>query len=535
MLVDKKTSDSSSMHVENVDDKTYIEIAQDAAAAEHSQTFWQAIKSEPKAVLWSVAVSTAIIMEGYDIVLVTSLFGQPAFAERYGSYLASSTTGKWQIPAPWQSALGAAPTIGAVAGAFLNGWLTHKFGYRKVLLASLVAITGFIFVLFFATNLTMLLIGLILCGIPWGVFATMAPAYASEVCSLTLRGYMTVYVNLCWAFGQLIAAGVLEAFATSNSRWAYRIPFALQWIFPLPLFLLIWFCPESPWWLVRRGRTEEAAHALRRLASRSSTICPEETIALIQHTNQLEDEVQSGTSYWSCFEGVDLRRTEIVCMTFAAQIWCGSPLGGSPTYFFLQAGVPTSTAFKFSVGGLGLASLGTIISWFLLSRIGRRTLYVWGMALLTACLLITGIVAATFRGSTSSYVQAGFVMAWLLVYYLTVGPVCYAIISETSAVRLRNKSVCLSRISYYISQVVGNVIEPYMVNPGNANWQGKAALFWAGTSSIFLVWTYFRLPETKDRSYEELNILFQQGVSARKFSKFKVDAYADRSERIKQE
>ncbi|CAK1363638.1 General alpha-glucoside permease [Cercospora beticola] len=534
MLVDEKNN-SSAMHVESLEDKQHVEVAQDAAAAEHSQTFWQAIKSEPKAVLWSVAVSTAIIMEGYDIVLVTSLFGQPAFAERYGSYVASSTTGKWQIPAPWQSALGAAPTIGAVAGAFLNGWLTHKFGYRKVLLASLVAITAFIFLLFFATNLTMLLVGLVLCGLPWGVFATMAPAYASEVCSLTLRGYMTVYVNLCWAFGQLIAAGVLEGFATSTSQWAYRVPFALQWIFPVPLFLLIWFCPESPWWLVRRGRTEEAAHALRRLASKSSTTPPEDTIALIKHTNQLEDEVQSGTSYWSCFKGVDLRRTEIVCMAFAAQIWCGSPLGGSPTYFFLQAGVPTSTAFKFSVGGLGLASLGTIISWFLLSRIGRRTLYVWGMALLTGCLLITGIVAATFQGSTSSYIQAGFVMAWLLIYYLTVGPVCYAIISETSAVRLRNKSVCLSRISYYICQVIGNVIQPYMVNPGNENWQGKSALFWAGTSAIFFVWTYFRLPETKDRSYEELNILFQEGFSARKFSKVIVDPYAERSERIKQE
>ena len=117
-------------------------------------------------------------MEGYDIVLVTSLFAQPAFAARYGSLVLGSG---YQIPAPWQTALGTAPVIGAVVGAFLNGWLTHKFGYRTVLLASLVAITAFIFLLFFATSLGMLLAGLILCGVPWGVFATMAPAYASEV------------------------------------------------------------------------------------------------------------------------------------------------------------------------------------------------------------------------------------------------------------------------------------------------------------------------------------------------------------------
>jgi SP family general alpha glucoside:H+ symporter-like MFS transporter len=352
--------------------------------------------------------------------------------------------------------------------------------------------------------------------------------------SLTLRGYLTVYVNLCWAFGQLIAAGVLEGFATHQSEWAYRIPFALQWVFPLPLFILIWFAPESPWWLVRKGRLEEAAQSLRRLKSNSAASA-KEAIALIQHTNMIEEETRSGTSYGDCFRGVNLRRTEIICMVFAAQIWSGSPLGGTPSYFFVQAGVPTSTAFKFSVGGLGLASLGTIVSWALLNRFGRRTLYVWGMAVLTGCLLVTGIVACVSTGSTSSYVQAGFIMGWLLVYYLSVGPVCYAIISETSAIRLRNKSVCLSRISYYISQVIGSVIEPYMVNPGNANWKGKAALFWAGTSAVFFVWTFLRLPETKDRSYEELDLLFIENIAARRFSKMKVDAYASPGNRIKEE
>ena len=116
-------------------------------------------------------------MEVYDIVLVTSLFAQPAFAERYGSF--NSESG-WQITASWQSALGIAPMLGAILGAFLNGYLALKFGYRKVLLVALVAMTAFIFLLFFATSLGMLLAGLILCGIPWGVFATMAPAYASE-------------------------------------------------------------------------------------------------------------------------------------------------------------------------------------------------------------------------------------------------------------------------------------------------------------------------------------------------------------------
>jgi MFS transporter, SP family, general alpha glucoside:H+ symporter len=500
--------------------------AQEATLIEHTLTLREAFRKYPKAIFWSVMVSTSIIMEGYDIVLVTSLFAQPAFLKRYGHQLPNGT---YQVPGPWQSALSCAATVGAIFGAFGNGYFTHHFGYRKVLLVSLVAITGFIFVLFFATSLGMLEAGLVLCGIPWGVFATLAPAYASEVCPLALRGYLTVYVNLCWAFGQLIAAGVLRGFVNGTTQWAYRIPFAIQWVWPVPLFIILWFAPESPWWLVRRNRTEDAIKSIRRL-SQATEETAVRTVALIVHTNKIEDEAQTGTSYWDCFRGVDLRRTEIVCMTFAAQIWCGSSLGGTPAYFFVQAGLNPSVSFDFSVGGLGLASIGTIVSWFLLGHIGRRTLYVWGLGILAGLLLIVGIVASASDSSTSSFVQAGLVLAWLWTYYLTVGPVCYAIISEIPSSHLRNKSICLSRISYYISQVIGNVIYPYMVNPTEGNLKGKAGYIWAGTCVVFFVWAFFRLPETKDRTFEEIDILFLEKVKSRHFRKYHVDAYANEGE-----
>lgn len=200
-----------------------VEAAHEAARDEHSLTLFGALRSHRWAVFWSILVSTSIIMEGYDIVLINSLFAQPAFAKRYG-YYAGEDAG-WQITGAWQSALAASPIIGAVGGAFANGYLTGRFGYIPVLLGSLTSIVAFIFILFFATSEAMLVVGLILCGIPWGVFATSAPAYASEVCPLALRGHLTVYVNLCWALGQLVSAGVLEGFVDRQDEWAYRIPF----------------------------------------------------------------------------------------------------------------------------------------------------------------------------------------------------------------------------------------------------------------------------------------------------------------------
>lgn len=507
-------------------------LAKQAAEDEHSLTFLQAIRLHPRAVIWSVLLSTCIIMEGYDLVLIQSFFAQPAFSRHYGSF--DEGSGGYQISAAWQTGLSTAVSGGTIIGAFANGYFTHKFGYRKVLLASLAVMVAFIFISFFSPNLPVLLVGQFLCGVPWGVFATMAPAYASEVCPMALRGYLAVYVNLCWAFGQLISAGVQSGFSNGESRWSYRIPFAIQWAWPPALFVVLWFAPESPWHYVRTGRPDLAEKSVIRLGSVTQKDTAKQTVAMMIHTNEIEKSVEEGTSYIDCFRGIDLRRTEIACMAFLAQPFCGSSMGGTPTYFFVQAGLPTSISFQMSVGGLGIAAVGTIISWFLMAHIGRRTLYLWGLGLLGLILMLVGFinVGAGDSSEGGNYAQASMMIIWLFVYYMTVGPICYAIIGEVSSTRLRNKSVCLSRIAYYIGQIVCNVVNPYMLNPTAGNWKGKTGFFWGGCCIVFFVWTFFRLPETKGKTFEELDILFARGVKARDFAKFEVNAYAEGEESL---
>jgi SP family general alpha glucoside:H+ symporter-like MFS transporter len=522
---DKVARVSEDDHAPNYDTVKDTSIAKQAAEEEHNLTLLQAIRKYPKAVMWSVLLSTSIIMEGYDIVLISSFFAQPSFREHYGSYQPKSNS--WQITASWQNALSNAVSVGTIIGAFANGYFTYKFGYRKVLLTSLVAICGCIFISFFSPSLPVLLVGQFLCGIPWGVFATMAPAYASEVCPMALRGYLTVYVNLCWAIGQLISAGVQAGFSNTTGHWSYRIPFAIQWAWPVPLFIVLFFAPESPWFYVRIGDYENAEKSITCLSSSTTPGHAKQALAMMIHTNEIEKSIDQGTSYLDCFRGVDRRRTEIACMAFAAQPFCGSSMGGTPTFFFVQAGLPESISFRMSVGGLGIASVGTIISWWLLP-LGRRTLYLWGLGLLTAVLMIVGFISVGAGDSQAgNYAQASMMLIWLGVYYMTVGPVCYAIISEVSSTRLRNKSVCVSRIAYYIAQIICNVVNPYMLNPTAGNWRGKTGFFWGGCSFVFFIWTFFRLPETKNKTFEELDLLFANNVATREFAKYKVDAYAE--------
>lgn len=213
------------------------------------------------------------------------------------------------------------------------------------MIGSLFLMIAFIFLPFFAQNIQTILVGGILQGIPWGVFQTLTVTYASEVTPVNLRAYLTTYVNLCWVIGQLIAAGVLRGFLSTTDQWAYRsksimsqtyhfltrsVPFAIQWVWPVPIMIGAILAPESPWWLVRKGRYEDAKKSMLGLVSQESGV-PfniDEHIAMIRSTNELEKAVSEGTSYLDCFRGTDLRRTEIACMAWVTQAFCGSSLMG---------------------------------------------------------------------------------------------------------------------------------------------------------------------------------------------------------------
>jgi SP family general alpha glucoside:H+ symporter-like MFS transporter len=85
-----------------------------------------------------------------------------------------------------------------------------------------------------------------------------------------LRPFLTTYVNLCWVIGQIIGSGVNRAFIGDASEWAYKIPFAIQWIWPVPIMIGIILAPESPWYLVRKGRLEEAEKVMLAITTRGS-------------------------------------------------------------------------------------------------------------------------------------------------------------------------------------------------------------------------------------------------------------------------
>ncbi|KAH8674251.1 general substrate transporter [Xylariales sp. PMI_506] len=495
-------------------------IAQGARLAteeEHNLGFWEAIKRHKMACFWSAVVSLTIIMDGYDTALLGSLQAYPSFQRQFGEEV--GTTGSYQVPAPWQVALTLSNPVGNIVGIFINSALTERFGHKRSLQVTLIFLAGVIFIPFFAKSLRVIFVGELLCGLCWGVFTTMAPAYASEVCPVVLRSYLETFVVLCWGIGQFVSYGVLAGLANETSDpWSWRIPIAVQWAWVAIIFPLVLFAPESPWWLVRKDRIAEAEKVVMRL-SRADEAKAKQSVALMIHTNNLEKAMTEGSTVLDCFKGTNLWRTEISCATWALQQFCGFVITGYATYFYEQAGLPATQAFHMSVGQAGLHFVCTLIAFPLCARVGRRPLLLWGQVGMCITMLIIGFISLAPQSNAQGYGESAVYLVWYAVYELSIGPGAYIVVGETSTTRLRSHTVGLARNTYNIVNIINSIIGPYILNPTEGNWKGKCGFLTGGLIIFCIIWTYFRLPEMSGRTYEELDILFSMDISARDFAK----------------
>ncbi|CRK18757.1 hypothetical protein BN1723_011674 [Verticillium longisporum] len=260
---------------------------------------------------------------------------------------------------------------------------------------------------------------------------------------------------------------------------------------------------------------------------------------MMRVTNQFEMEMSTGAHYWDCFRGSNLRRTEIACVTWMTQSFCGVPFMGYGVQFMVQAGLNTKHSYALSLGQSGIGLFGCILAWFIMTWFGRRTMYLGGLSAMFAILMIMGFLGIPAETSGTSWAVGVLVIIMVFAFQLSVGPACYTIVAEIPSTRLRIKTVALARAFYNAGGFITNALMPQIVGRKAWNWGAKGGFFWAGITALFLVWTFFRMPEAKGLTYSELDLLFEHGVGARKFSQEAADVLkpqlqevADRSEKV---
>lgn len=155
--------------------------------------------------------------------------------------------------------------------------------------------------------------------------------------------------------------------------------------------------------------------------------------------------------------------------------------------------------------------------------VGRRTLFISGLVALCIIDFTIGGLGVPKATSNLSWAIASLLVVSAFVSYLCSVPVIFALVAEIPSSLLRSKSVAIARLSYTVLNIAANVLTPYQLNPSAWGWGAKSGFFWGGSCILGLIFAYFVVPEPKDKTVAELDLLFKKKVSARKFTAVRVD------------
>ncbi|ODV95718.1 hypothetical protein PACTADRAFT_76152 [Pachysolen tannophilus NRRL Y-2460] len=506
----------------SIESETDEKSRTDVSEQEKQVGILESIREYPKEIFWSCIFSLGLVMAGYDAQIISSFYALSSFNKHYGT---PDSSGEYAISAAWQTALSMGTPIGQIIGTLGCAWPMEWYGRKKTYAATVMGCLCLIFMQFFAPNLKVLCAGEILAGILWGACVLIAPTYSSEISHTSIRAVLEATNNLAFVIGQFIANGVSDAMANRTDEYAYKIPFAVQWIWPFIILICIGFAPESPYWLVRHGKMDEAKKSLRKVSRKSEDDeSIEKRLFLIKEIDALEQELKQTTSYRDIFIGTNAKRTEICCMVYCIQIFSGIPLCMNySTFFFEQAGLSDDDSFSLSLGSTAIGFVFTCASWFIMAYVGRRTLYNWGLVATTVILFIISFLDISPVYSTNDgvrWAQASLILVWSAIWQASIGPVLYVLLGEIPSTKLRGKTIAFATAMQSVTALVFTIIMPYMLDTDEGNLRGKAGFIFAGISLVCIAWCFIRLPETKDRTFDEIDIMFHRGVHSRDFSKY---------------
>lgn len=276
--------------------------------------------------------------------------------------------------------------------------------------------------------------------------------------------------------GSIVGAVVTNATQARLDRASYQIPVGVLFVVPVALAVGLCFVPESPRYLVNKGRMGEARRALEAL--RGGALGAEELeLEWVEMVRGIEEERKLARTIGPLdqYRGTDLRRTLLCYGVILSQVGSGSWFIISySTYFFIVAGLSTAQAFQYAIVNTCLGLVGVNFGIFLMRHVvGRRMILTIGAGLQAACMLGMAIGAGSVNevGSTAgNNCLIAFMALYQFTYNAFVGDASYPVSTELPSTRLRSWTVGSAiSLGYFFAWLTG-FCSPYFINPQNLNW-----------------------------------------------------------------
>jgi SP family arabinose:H+ symporter-like MFS transporter len=400
---------------------------------------------------------------------------------------------------PFQEGLaGASAIAGCIPGAMAAGFLSDRFGRRRVLFlcAILYALSGVLSAI--PRTFVEFLVARFISGLGIGASSMICPVYIAELAPAAKRGrlgtlfqfgivsgiFLTLFINAC-----IQGAGDEAWNTTSGWRWML----AAEVLPAVGLLALLFVVPESPRWLLTRGREDEARGILDRVAGAAHA---EEQIQAARAVGA-EEEGSLGELFSARFR----RPLVIAVVLMAVSQFSGiNAIMYYSTKIFTTAGVGVKDAFSSSIL-VGLVNfLFTFVAIGLVDRAGRRPLLIAGLAVQVVALAAVGLM---FHGGYHGLLLMVGVLVFIAAFAMALGPIPWILCSEIFPTRIRGRAMSLA--TFVIWTACYAVAQTFPVlNDSPA--VGPALTFgvYAACSLAGLLFVLAKVPETKERRLEEI-------------------------------
>lgn len=424
-----------------------------------------------------------------------------------------------------QGAIVAAMPAGSFFGALILTQLADRLGRKKsIMLASLIWVLGSILQCA-AVNRGMLVAGRVISGISVGISSAVVPIYQSEITAPSIRGRMVSLQQWSITWGILIQYFVQFGCSYINGVASFRIPWGLQMIPAIVLFLGMFAFPESPRWLLDHDRDEEALEILADLhgkGDKNNELVRLEFEEIKQQV--IYERTEGAKSYLDLLKGQNPRRVFLGC---SLQMW--SQLTGMNVMMYYIVYVFRGTGLTGTRSNLIAASVqyvlnvaATVPAILFIDKWGRRPMLILGTLFMGFWLYLVGGLQARFGhwgdvdGSRiwviqghSSATRGIIVCSYLFVcsFAVTMGPVSWTYPAEIYSLKIRGKAVALATATNWIF----NFALAWAVPPGFANIAWKTYYIFGTFNFAACIHFFFMFPETVGRTLEEVEDIFASG------------------------
>ncbi|MGV8095075.1 MAG: sugar porter family MFS transporter [Mangrovibacterium sp.] len=382
--------------------------------------------------------------------------------------------------------------FGCIAGVAIAGKIGDRFGRKKILmlaallfLISAVGSAG-------SAGLTTFITARVIGGLAVGVASILSPMYIAEIAPAKYRGRLVSLNQLAIVIGILIAFFtnyLLVNTGENNWRWMLLVMAAPA----LLLFLSLFFVPESPRWLVAKGRNAQALNVLMKISERD-----EAQLQFNEISQTLQDKQEA--SYRDLMEPKvrPILFLGIILAVFQQITGINTIMYYAPK-IFAQIGQSNDTALMQTIAIGGTNLLFTIVAMLLIDHFGRKKLIVAGSIGMTGMLM--GLSLLYFSHAATGILVLVFILGYIAFFAASLGPALWVVVSEIFPNRLRSKGMSLALVSLWAACTVVAIVFPVMLEALN----GAVTFLIFALICLLNLWYVWRfVPETKGKTLEEL-------------------------------